>query len=124
MLVIMVCSKLFRSVGQREDNVARPGPKSSATPATLVVYSCRHNADGRGPRPDDPRSSRIPLPHNPSGNTVAGGDGVEIHGANSYLVHQFLADNTNLRGDEYGSSLHDRMRFALEVTDAVVAAPG
>ncbi|TLF60636.1 alkene reductase [Nocardia cyriacigeorgica] len=54
----------------------------------------------------------------------AGFDGVEIHAANSYLVHQFLADNTNLRDDEYGGSIRNRMRFALEVTDAVIAAVG
>ncbi|MGW0046454.1 alkene reductase [Nocardia cyriacigeorgica] len=54
----------------------------------------------------------------------AGFDGVEIHAANSYLVHQFLADNTNLRDDEYGGSIANRMRFALEVTDAVIAAVG
>ncbi|MFI5778289.1 alkene reductase [Nocardia sp. NPDC051570] len=55
---------------------------------------------------------------------TAGFDGVEIHAANSYLVHQFLAGNTNLRTDEYGGSLVGRMRFALEVTDAVVAQVG
>src|SRR5690606_17387461 len=38
--------------------------------------------------------------------------------------HQFLADNTNLRDDEYGGSIANRMRFALEVTDAVIAAVG
>ncbi|MCM6777532.1 alkene reductase [Nocardia sp. CDC159] len=54
----------------------------------------------------------------------AGFDGVEIHGANSYLVHQFLADNTNLRTDEYGGSNTNRLRFALEVTDAVAAEVG
>ncbi|MBB5913944.1 N-ethylmaleimide reductase [Nocardia transvalensis] len=60
-----------------------------------------------------------------AGNALAAGfDGVEIHAANSYLVHQFLADNTNLRTDEYGGSLANRMRFALEVTDAVAAQVG
>ncbi|NEW38505.1 alkene reductase [Nocardia cyriacigeorgica] len=54
----------------------------------------------------------------------AGFDGVEIHAANGYLVHQFLADNTNFRNDEYGGSIANRMRFALEVTDAVSAAVG
>ncbi|MFI6026058.1 alkene reductase [Amycolatopsis magusensis] len=50
----------------------------------------------------------------------AGFDGVEIHGANGYLLHGFLADNTNLRNDRYA----DRIRFPLEVTEAVVAAVG
>ncbi|RJO78730.1 alkene reductase [Nocardia panacis] len=58
-------------------------------------------------------------------NAIAAGfDGVELHGANSYLLHQFLADNTNLRTDEYGGSPENRMRFPLEVLDAVAAAIG
>ncbi|MEV6393180.1 alkene reductase [Streptomyces sp. NPDC051907] len=54
----------------------------------------------------------------------AGFDGVELHGANSYLIHQFLADNTNHRTDEYGGSVEGRIRFALEVVAAVVEAVG
>ncbi|PXX66882.1 N-ethylmaleimide reductase [Nocardia tenerifensis] len=54
----------------------------------------------------------------------AGFDGVEIHGANSYLVHQFLADNTNLRTDEFGGSIENRMRVPLAIVDAVTAAIG
>ena len=50
---------------------------------------------------------------------AAGFDGVELHGANGYLINQFLADNTNLRDDRYGGSPENRMRFALEVVDAV-----
>lgn len=50
---------------------------------------------------------------------AAGADGVEIHGANGYLVHQFLSDNTNQRGDRYGGSLDNRIRFAVEVAAAV-----
>ncbi|MEU2113191.1 alkene reductase [Streptomyces sp. NPDC019507] len=54
----------------------------------------------------------------------AGFDGVELHGANGYLIHQFLAPNTNLRDDEWGGSPEARTRFALEVTKAVVSAIG
>lgn len=55
---------------------------------------------------------------------AAGFDGVELHGANSYVIHQFLADNTNLRDDRYGGSVVNRMRFALDVVDAVTEAVG
>ncbi|WP_019204440.1 alkene reductase [Tsukamurella sp. 1534] len=55
---------------------------------------------------------------------AAGFDAVELHGANSYLIHQFLADNTNQREDRYGGSIAGRMRFALEVVDAVAAEIG
>ncbi|WP_338771462.1 alkene reductase [Nocardia vulneris] len=54
----------------------------------------------------------------------AGFDGVEIHGANSYLIHQFLADNTNLRTDEFGGSPANRMRLPLAIVDAVADAIG
>ncbi|GAB3304669.1 alkene reductase [Epidermidibacterium keratini] len=54
----------------------------------------------------------------------AGFDGVELHGANGYLVHQFLADNTNVRRDEYGGSNSGRIRFAVEVASAVASAIG
>lgn len=54
----------------------------------------------------------------------AGADGVEIHGANGYLIHQFLAPNTNLRTDEYGGSDANKARFAVEVAKAVVAEIG
>ena len=50
---------------------------------------------------------------------VAGFDGVEIHGANGYLLDQFLQDSTNKRADAYGGSLENRARLLLEVTDAV-----
>ncbi|MFE3267579.1 alkene reductase [Streptomyces sp. NPDC059215] len=54
----------------------------------------------------------------------AGFDGVEIHGANGYLLHQFLADNTNHRTDAYGGSTEGRIRFAVEVVTAVAGAIG
>ena len=51
---------------------------------------------------------------------TAGFDGVEIHGANGYLIEQFLIAKSNVRTDQYGGSLENRARFALEVTDAVL----
>ncbi|WP_018991025.1 alkene reductase [Aromatoleum toluclasticum] len=54
----------------------------------------------------------------------AGFDGVEIHGANGYLVDQFLRDGANQRTDEYGGSVENRARFALEIVDAVIAEVG
>jgi 2,4-dienoyl-CoA reductase-like NADH-dependent reductase (Old Yellow Enzyme family) len=49
----------------------------------------------------------------------AGMDGVEIHGANGYLVNQFLAPNANIRTDAYGGSIENRARFAIEVASAI-----
>ncbi|MUN41163.1 alkene reductase [Actinomadura litoris] len=54
----------------------------------------------------------------------AGFDGVEIHGANGYLIQQFLAENTNLRTDRFGGSREGRIRFALDVVEAVTAEVG
>ncbi|MES2040708.1 MAG: alkene reductase [Pseudomonadota bacterium] len=54
----------------------------------------------------------------------AGADGVEIHGANGYLVHQFLAPDANQRSDEYGGSMENRARFAVEVARAIADAIG
>jgi 2,4-dienoyl-CoA reductase-like NADH-dependent reductase (Old Yellow Enzyme family) len=55
---------------------------------------------------------------------AAGFDGVEIHGANGYLLDQFLQDKTNHRTDDYGGLIENRARLMLEVTDAVVSVWG
>ena len=54
----------------------------------------------------------------------AGFDGVEIHGANGYLIEQFLQSHTNLRTDRYGGSIENRARFLMEVTQAVIEVWG
>lgn len=54
----------------------------------------------------------------------AGFDGVEIHGANGYLIDQFLRTTSNQRGDHYGGSMQNRLRFLLEVADAVASEVG
>ncbi|MDR3412751.1 MAG: alkene reductase [Formivibrio sp.] len=55
---------------------------------------------------------------------LAGFDGVELHGANGYLLDQFLQDSTNKRTDQYGGSIENRARLMLEVTDAAISVWG
>ena len=55
---------------------------------------------------------------------AAGFDGVEIHGANGYLLDQFLQSSTNKRTDQYGGSVENRARLLLEVTDAAISVWG
>ncbi|MCY1271158.1 N-ethylmaleimide reductase [compost metagenome] len=55
---------------------------------------------------------------------LAGFDGVELHGANGYLLDQFLQDGSNSRDDRYGGSIENRARLMLEVTDALISVWG
>lgn len=62
---------------------------------------------------------------NAARNAIAAGfDGVELHSASGYLVQQFLTTNVNLRTDEYGGSIENRTRFAVEVAEAIVREIG
>ena len=54
----------------------------------------------------------------------AGFDGVQLHGANGYLIDQFLRDNSNLRDDDYGGSVDNRIRLLREVTEALITVWG
>src|SRR3546814_20236540 len=52
---------------------------------------------------------------------LAGFDGVQLHGANGYLIDQFLRDGSNLRDDDYGGPVENRIRLLSEVTEALIA---
>ena len=90
-----------------------------------------HSYDGKEPYPD-PRAATLDDIHRiiadfaaAARNAVAAGfDGVQIHGANGYLIDQFLRDGTNRRDDDYGGSIDNRLRFMSEVVEAVVAEVG
>ena len=62
--------------------------------------------------------------HGAENAKAAGFDGVEIHGANGYLLDQFLQSSTNQRNDQYGGSVENRARLLLEVTDAAISVWG
>ncbi len=90
--------------------------------------------DGESPaQAPEPRELTIPeikeyvqLYATAASNAVhqAGFDGVEVHGANGYFIDQFTQDTCNKRTDEYGGSVENRCRFALEVVEAVTNAVG
>jgi NADPH2 dehydrogenase len=84
-------------------------------------------AEAPAPRPltEDEIQSYIQHFVQAARNAIAAGfDGVEIHGANGYLIDQFIQDVTNKRTDQWGGSVENRARFALEVTRAVANAVG
>jgi N-ethylmaleimide reductase len=109
-----------------QENGAAPVAPSALRPATKVFVN-NSFADVSEPRALDIQE----LPgivddfRRAAKNAIAAGfDGVEIHGANGYLLDQFLKDGANIRTDAYGSSVENRSRLLLEVTDAVVGEIG
>ena len=86
------------------------GKKAAPTPRTLTTAEVRATVQ------DFRRAAARAV--------EAGADGVEIHGANGYLIQQFMAPNANRRSDEYGGAVANRTRFALEVATAVAKEIG
>ncbi len=86
------------------------GPKDFVTPKELTGSAIAQTID------DFAEAAR---------NAIAAGfDGVELHGGNGYLIHQFIATNTNRRTDGWGGSIQGRIRFAIEVATAVAETVG
>ena len=110
------------------DNTPEPeivAPSAIAAPGQIVTPSGQQDF----PTPRALATEEIPgvvaeFVHAARSAVEAGLDGVEIHAANGYLVHQFLAPSSNTRTDEYGGTPENRARFAIEVVRAVADAIG
>ncbi len=118
-------------VGRVSHVALQPGGKAPVAPSALRAKS-RVFVDGAFVEPSEPRALRLDeIPgvieafRRGAANAIAAGfDGVEVHGANGYLLDQFLRDGANKRDDSYGGSIENRARLTLEVTAAVIDQVG
>jgi 2,4-dienoyl-CoA reductase-like NADH-dependent reductase (Old Yellow Enzyme family) len=101
------------------------------SPSATTAPSYAHTYEGKQPyveahalTPDEIKATVADYARAARNAIRAGFDGVQIHGANGYLVDQFLRDGTNLRTDEYGGSIENRLRFMREVVEAVSSEAG
>lgn len=104
-------------------------PEAVAANGTDLVSSSAIPVDESSPSPRALTEAEVEgyvaqFGHAASRAMEAGFDGVEIHGANGYLVDQFLQESSNQRTDAWGGSIEQRSRFIVEVTKAVIAAVG
>jgi N-ethylmaleimide reductase len=108
-----------------------PGRRQPVSSSATTAPGLAHTYEGKQPYSEAraPRVDEIPAIlgdyRRAARNAVAAGfEGVEIHGANGYLIDQFLRDNANFRQDEYGGSIENRIRLLREVTKAVAGEVG
>jgi N-ethylmaleimide reductase len=119
-------------VGRQSHNDLQPNGELPVAPSALASNGQSPVAPGvmrNHPVPRALDTSEIPIiveefRHGAELAMLAGFDGVEIHGANGYLLEQFLSDHANIRTDKYGGSLGNRARLMLEVTTAVTSVWG
>lgn len=118
-------------VGRASHSSFQPGGEAPVAPSAIAPQGTLHTAHGRQPFPT-PRAlelREIPevveqFAHGARCAREAGFDGVELHGANGYLIDEFLRDGSNHRTDAYGGSVANRARFLLELVEAVGAVWG
>src|SRR5882672_515767 len=118
-------------VGRISHPSFQPGGALPVAPSAIKPNAQAFTANGFEPIPT-PRAlatSEIPgiiaqYAQGARNALAAGFDGVEVHGANGYLIDQFLRDGTNKRTDAYGGSIENRARFLTEVTQAVISVWG
>ncbi|MCQ6269312.1 alkene reductase [Pseudarthrobacter sp. R1] len=99
----------------------------SAIPADQEIFTPTGLQETPVPRElstEDIRATVAEFRHAAASAIAAGADGVEIHGANGYLLHQFLSPNANHRSDSYGGSVENRSRFVIEIAEALAEEIG
>jgi N-ethylmaleimide reductase len=113
-------------VGRMSHSDLQPNGTSPVGPSALSSPDVAYTPAGPKPHPvpraletDEVRSIVGEFQRAAELAQLAGADGVEVHGANGYLLEQFLADGSNHRSDEYGGSVENRSRLLLEVVEAV-----
>ncbi|WP_426704074.1 alkene reductase [Staphylococcus shinii] len=108
-----------------------PHHRQAVAPSAITPDANMHTAEGSKPIPE-PRELSVDeiqdiieeFKHAATSAIEAGADGVELHGANGYLIQQFISKNSNHRTDEYGGSIDNRIKFAIEVAQAVAEEIG
>jgi 2,4-dienoyl-CoA reductase-like NADH-dependent reductase (Old Yellow Enzyme family) len=107
------------------------GGRRVVAPSALAIDGDTHTEKGKQPYPvpyalttGEARETLAAIVAASRRAIEAGLDGVELHGANGYLLHEFLSPASNQRTDEYGGSPENRARFAVEVVTAVAEAIG
>jgi N-ethylmaleimide reductase len=108
-----------------------PHHRQALAPSAVAPGSQMFTATGmqdiptpRAPTSEEIRRTIADFRHAAHSAIEAGADGIEIHGANGYLVHQFLAPSANRRTDRYGGSIENRARFAIDVARAIAEEIG
>jgi N-ethylmaleimide reductase len=107
------------------------GARILAPSAVMAVGEMYTDAEGMKPHPvpqamteADIKATIEEFAQAAKNALAAGFDGVELHGANGYMLEQFIRPNSNQRTDRYGGTIENRARFMLEVADAVISAIG
>ena len=101
------------------------GPSAIAAQASVFTFDGLKDAPTpRALSVEDIQTTLADFRHAALRSIEAGADGVEIHGANGYLLQQFFSPNSNIRTDRYGGSIENRARLGIEVAAAVAQAVG
>jgi len=117
--------------GRTSHALLQPNQELPVAPSTIAAEGNAYTPEGRKPL-ETPRALETEEIPGVVGQfrlaaqnaQLAGFDGIEIHGANGYLIDEFLQDGSNQRSDRYGGSIPNRARFLLEVAEAVTGVWG